>query len=230
MKNIPFTDAHTHHLPEEENVFACVDLSGKEELFSPEKGSLFYSLGLHPAETENASFPQLEEKVHLLPFLSAIGECGMDKYLPIDLKKQQELFLQQAQLAAEKKMPLIIHCVKAWDLLYECAKKFPAEKRKWLIHSFRGSPALAEDLLRHGFFLSLAPQMILHMQSGKDQRWKEMAFLLETDDSNLDISFLYRKLAEEFQMDVETLKQKNWRIFQQFFDTVQKEKTEWDRI
>lgn len=223
MKRSFFTDAHTHHLPEDEEVFACVDLSGKEELFSPEKSFLSYSFGIHPAETEKTCFAQWEEKAHKYHFLSAIGECGMDKHLAIDITKQKELFLLQASFAEKHNKALIIHCVKAWDLLYECASRFPQEKRRWLIHSFRGSPIMAKDLLRHGFFLSLAPQMVMHMSEEEGRQWEKLPFLLETDDKKQDIHFLYEKMAELCRRDVEEIKQKTWKQFQKIFDTVPEE-------
>ena len=156
-------------------------------------------------------------KIEKNPAFSAIGECGMDKYLSIDLSKQKELFLQQALLAYEMDKPLVIHCVKAWDVLYECAKKVPQKKeRRWLIHSFRGDLRLAEDLLRHKFYLSLAPQMIKNMPQRVNQM-KKIPFLLETDDSNEDMRDLYQKTSECCNIKTDELKEKTYSLFCEFY-------------
>ena len=215
---LPFVDAHTHSLPEKEDVLACVDLSSYEILpgFSAKK--VLFSLGIHPAKAEVENMEHLLRKIENAPMYSAVGECGMDKYLSIDLSKQKELFLQQALLAYEMEKPLVIHCVKAWDILYECAKKVPQKKeRKWLIHSFRGDLPLAEDLLRHGFTLSLAPQMIKNMPQ-RVELMKKIPFVLETDDSKEDMDVLYQKTSESCNIKMAELKEKTYSLFCEFYN------------
>lgn len=213
----PFMDAHTHHLPQKgKNIFACLDLSNGSFPHREEVKDHIFSLGIHPADTGKKSIQDLYKKMELFPDFAAIGECGLDKYIPADPEKQKELFLQQAFLAQELQKPLIIHCVKAWDILYQCAKKFPEKNRRWLIHSFRGDPALARDLLQHNFTLSFAPQMVKNMPE-RVKEMRETPFLLETDDSKEDIIFLYSQASRYCCMDIEELKEKNRQYFCNFF-------------
>ena len=49
--------------------------------------------------------------------------------------------------------PLVIHLVKAMSELLKLKQQIkPANP--WIIHGFRGKAALAEECLRHGFYLS----------------------------------------------------------------------------
>ncbi|MBR2364894.1 MAG: TatD family hydrolase [Lentisphaeria bacterium] len=213
---IPFTDAHTHHLPAKGNILSCTDLSRSSLSDFPADKIFPVSFGIHPAETETGKWESLCEKIRRYPDFAAVGECGMDRNIPIDMEKQKMLFLRQCSLAADLGKPVIIHCVKAWDILYGCAKRFPAKKRRWLIHSFRGDIALAKDLLRHNFTLSLAPQMILHAP-GRAEKFQSCPFLLETDDSKENITILHQKMAAYCKMNVERLKEKTYHLFHEFF-------------
>ena len=215
---LPFVDAHTHSLPEKENILVCADLSSCEILPELSAKKVLFSTGIHPAKTEVENMEHLRRKIEKNPVFSAVGECGMDKYLSIDLSKQKELFLQQALLAYEMEKPLVIHCVKAWDILYECAKKVPQKKeRKWLIHSFRGDLPLAEDLLRHDFTLSFAPQMIKNMPQ-RVKLMKNIPFLLETDDSGEDMEKLYQLTSGACNIKMEELKEKTCALFCEFYN------------
>ncbi|MBO5760569.1 MAG: TatD family hydrolase [Lentisphaeria bacterium] len=215
---VPFVDTHTHHLPEKgENIFSCIDLSSS--VFFPmenEEKNFLFSLGIHPARTEQSSIKDLHILLEKHSSFAAIGECGIDKSIPVDMEKQKELFLQQAFLAEELQKPLIIHCVRAWDILYECAKKFPVKGRRWLIHSFRGSLTLAEDLLRHNFTLSLAPQMVKNMPE-RVKKMRQYPFLLETDDTKEELALLYSTASTLCHISMEGLKERNWELFCDFF-------------
>lgn len=215
--DIPFTDAHTHHFPQDEaNILYCADLSSEEKILLPAGKKLLFSLGIHPCKTGREDIDFLRKKLENNPAFSAVGECGIDKTLSIPIAEQKELFLLQAALAQEYEKPLIIHCVKAWDILYECAKKFPEKGRKWLIHSFRGDLALAQDLLRHNFTLSLAPQFVLHAPE-KAEKFAALPFLLETDDTQENIVSIYEKMAKNCKNDVERIKEKVLMLFKDFF-------------
>ena len=84
--------------------------------------------------------------------ISAIGEAGFD-YFTQDFKEkkalQEEMWNIQLELAEEYNMPMVIHCRKANEKLFEYAcrlKKLPAV----LFHSFMGSPVEASSLIKRG--------------------------------------------------------------------------------
>ena len=55
-------------------------------------------------------------------------------------------------LAEEVGKPLVIHLVKAVDELLK-VKRDLRPSNPWIIHGFRGKAALAEEYLKHGFYL-----------------------------------------------------------------------------
>lgn len=125
--------------------------AGHEE---PEYGQAF-SAGIHPWYIPAHPEETLKELDRLAasPFCKAIGEAGLDKFVSTSLSLQRELFVRQAELAAVHRLPVIVHCVKAWDELLSARKDIPAAA-VCIIHGFRGKPQLAESLLGKGFYLS----------------------------------------------------------------------------
>ena len=113
----------------------------------PEYGQAF-SAGIHPWYIPAHPEETLKELDRLAasPFCKAIGEAGLDKFVSTSLSLQRELFVRQAELAAAHRLPVIVHCVKAWDELLSARKDIPAAA-VCIIHGFRGKPQLAESLL-----------------------------------------------------------------------------------
>ena len=96
--------------------------AGHEE---PEYGQAF-SAGIHPWYIPAHPEETLKELDRLAasPFCKAIGEAGLDKFVSTSLFLQRELFVRQAELAAAHRLPVIVHCVKAWDELLSHEKTF----------------------------------------------------------------------------------------------------------
>ena len=117
-----------------------------------------YSVGIHPWDTETpVTLSQLKNLVATarLPQVVAIGECGFDRLRGADTSRQAALFDFHARLARRLGKPLIIHAVRADDLLLAAARRLRPEPGTWIIHGFRGKPAAARQLLDAGFSLSL---------------------------------------------------------------------------
>ena len=117
--------------------------------------NLFFSYGLHPQSAghinidENAAFL---EKLLQQNELHSIGEAGFD-YFNDEFKThaatQEKMFNLQLELALKYNKPLVIHCRKANEKLFEYSrqlKKLPAV----LFHSFMGMPNEAKSLLARG--------------------------------------------------------------------------------
>ena len=150
------------------DIFACTCCHSKEEwdlteafqsavpeALEGQGPRLFLSYGLHPQSAghinieENAAFlEQLlqQNKLH------AIGEAGFD-YFNEEFKNkaatQEKMFNIQLELALQYNIPMVIHCRKANEKLFEYSrqlKKLPAV----LFHSFMGMPNEAKSLLARG--------------------------------------------------------------------------------
>jgi TatD DNase family protein len=137
------------------------------ELVSVSHDRLYVSYGLHPQSAGhinvkgNADFLENLLQQHKL---HAIGEAGFD-YFNEEFRKQaatqEEMLNMQLDLALQYNLPLIVHCRKANEKLFEYSKqlkKLPAV----LFHSFMGMPNEAKSLLARGIngYFSFGKQVI----------------------------------------------------------------------
>lgn len=163
------------------------------EKFAPKRRG-WYSVGIHPWYiTDDIStivmrscFDVLVQSEQVL----AVGEAGLDKLASTPLDKQIEVFEYQAQFAKSYDKPLIIHLVKAMDELLKLKKKI-RPTNPWIIHGFRGNAILAEEFLRHGFYLSFGDKY----QEEALRTVPADKLFLETDESVVPIDELYRRAA-----------------------------------
>lgn len=117
-----------------------------------------YSVGIHPWDT---SEPLRCARLRALavdarrPCVVAIGEAGLDRLRGGDMELQLRIFRLHARLAARLGKPLVIHCVRAYDLLLAEAARMRPRPGSWIVHGFRGKPELARQLLKAGIDISL---------------------------------------------------------------------------
>ena len=87
------------------------------------------------------------------PKVAAIGEIGLDYYWaenpPRDF--QQMVFRKQLALAEELDLPVIVHDREAHGDSLSIIREFPAVTG--VFHCFSGSPEMAEELLKRGWYL-----------------------------------------------------------------------------
>jgi TatD DNase family protein len=84
----------------------------------------------------------------------AVGECGLDFYLPtLDIPVQEALFVEHLKLAREFDLPLIIHARRSVDAITRYIRRFPGIRG--VIHSFAGSQQQADILIKLGFYLGV---------------------------------------------------------------------------
>ena len=137
-----------------------------------------YVLGVHPWNSrELARLPNPREQVtlwleQLEVYLSsrgsgasvalpvAVGEIGLDRACCSQetWPWQRLLFTEQYRLAQQYKLPCLIHCVKAYGMLLELLP--PVYTYSGLVHAFWGSPEIAGQFLKRGFYISLNSKFI----------------------------------------------------------------------
>lgn len=149
-----FADIHTHDLTAAGRPDSVVNLTPSDTL--PAAGN--FSVGIHPWDT-NAGEPTLTSLKALVrmardPRTVAVGEAGFDRMRGGDIELQRRVFDFHARLAERVGKPLIIHAVKADDLLAAAIRRHRPSV-EWIIHGFRGNATRARQLLRMGFSLSL---------------------------------------------------------------------------
>ena len=154
----------------------------------------YASVGIHPwhltLENSEPQWEALRQSVKDKRII-AIGECGLDKLQGPSLELQTSLFKQEATLAEERSLPLIIHCVKAFNELIQLKKEiYPSQP--WIIHGFRGKLPLAADCIRHGFYLSIGSRF----QTDALKAIPLDRLFIETDESEESIGSIYQRIAE----------------------------------
>lgn len=191
-------DIHTHHndgTPGE----AIVNMSPSDFFVEPGR---WYSVGVHPWQLIDAMTDDMAKLYELAvhPQVLAIGETGFDRLKHFDYDVQMMSFQMHSFLSEENQKPLVIHAVRATDLLLLAMKELEPEQ-PWIIHGFRGNPIEAKQLLNAGFYLSYGERYnVFSLRNTPLDR-----LFLETDEADIDIHELYNKVAEDLHLEEEEL-------------------------
>lgn len=123
------------------------------------------TLGIHPHEARLANEANLQQLAQWAtdPKIVAWGEIGLDYWYdhsPRDI--QQQVFIQQLELAKHLDLPIVIHCrpsaksdTDAWDDLFRLLHDHWSG-RTGVMHCFTGTIEQAKRSLDLGFLLSFA--------------------------------------------------------------------------
>lgn len=182
-------DIHTHHLAPQPFGVVCASISDFHQI----SGQL-YSIGIHPWNTiANPSSEKWEmfETLAKLPCVVAIGECGIDKLRGGSLFQQILIMKRQIDISEKLNKPLVIHDVKAHDIIAAYRKKSKTTQN-WVIHGFRAKPSVAKMLTDLGIYLSFGEKF--NPDSLKSAPKDKI--LAETDESPLPIKSIISKLSE----------------------------------
>ena len=192
-----YIDIHTHRqsteFPTEMVAFCNYIVENAEDSTTGTIGfDGLYSAGIHPWYIHDNGICQLKklEEIARQPTIYMIGEAGLDKLIATPLAIQIKIFEAQAALAETLQKPLVIHCVKTWQELFEVHRRL-RPTMPWLIHGFRGKGDLARQLVRKGYYLSFG----IHFHPASVQAaWPDRLFA-ETDEAPDSIQTVYRQLS-----------------------------------
>ena len=116
---------------------------------------LFAAAGIHPEDCAGCADGDFDAVRALCAHekVVAIGEIGLDYYWAENPPKefQQMVFRRQLQMALELDLPVIVHDREAHGDCLEIVKEFPGVRG--VFHCFSGSPEMAEELLKRGWYL-----------------------------------------------------------------------------
>jgi TatD DNase family protein len=115
-------------------------------------------VGFHPYHAV-AALDSLDALRELLarPGVVALGEIGLDyynKFAPEDA--QREAFRRQLELAAETKLPVVIHSREAQEDTSAILREHAAALPGGIMHCFAGDASFAEECASWGFNISFA--------------------------------------------------------------------------
>ncbi len=179
-------NTHTHI--QRQGSVAIVNAEGMVEF------PAYYSLGVHPWNAEKGIPNQWKEALKASSCL-ALGEAGLDKLKGPDLELQKTCFIEQVHLSEELGLPIIIHCVKAWNEL-RAIKRVLKPQQTWIYHGF-SKANLIKEVVQEGLMISIGEAILTNKKLQDKIAWLPLDHILvETDDSDLSIERIYEQVSE----------------------------------
>jgi len=195
---------------------------------------LFAALGLHPFFLNSFEPQHISELEKLLrcELVLAVGEIGLDFAIDIAPKLQQQVFIQQLELAQQFDMPVIVHHRQSHNDLIRLLKLHHPPKGG-VIHAFSGSMQVADSYIQLGFKLGVGGGITYERAKKTRAVFQQLALehlLLETDAPDMPISgyqgqrntperlpVILQQLAELRQEPAGYIQQQTTQNFQQLF-------------
>lgn len=125
---------------------------------------LAYALGIHPLYVDRAGADDLEQLRAAIarhrddPRLVAIGEIGLDHFVPgLDRARQEQFYLAQLKIARDAGLPVILHVRRSADALLKGLRRI--EVTGGIAHAFNGSVVQAGQFAERGFCLGFGGAM-----------------------------------------------------------------------
>ena len=177
-----------------------------------------HSRGIHPwhiDENYKLNLHELETDLQH-PSCLALGEIGLDKVCTTDFNLQRKLFIKQIEYSEKYNLPVIIHCVKASNELFQLKKEINPTQ-PWIWHGFN-----KVYLLQQALDIEIIPsvgQAIIHNLPLQQEvsKLNPNQFLLETDTSILSIETIYKTVAISRNYSLETLQKEQITNFKTIF-------------
>jgi TatD DNase family protein len=204
--NLRLVDAHNHlhderlapHLPDILGtlpragvVRMVVNGSGEEDwpqvlALARRVPEVIPSFGYHPWYVKERTAEWQEALTrHLDALPSAVGEIGLDQWVKgHDLAQQEEVFVWQLRLAAERNLPVSIHCLQAWGRMLELLRAGPRPHCGFVLHSFGGPRELIQPLAELGACFSLPGYFAHERKERQRENFRHVPrerLLIETD-------------------------------------------------
>lgn len=120
---------------------------------------LFFIVGVHPSdghEVDASEWPALREDFRADDKIRAVGEIGLDFYwkdCPPEV--QDRIFREQLRMAKEVDRPVVIHSRDAFAETMTVLDEEGFAARPLLWHCFGGDAAMAGEIVRRGWHISV---------------------------------------------------------------------------
>ena len=167
----------------------AIDSTYSESMYALERKyptHVFLMMGVHPTHIKDNYKEELDHVTQALETRKfvAIGEIGIDLYWDKStLKKQQDAFRIQIQLAKRYKLPIVIHCRDAFDEVFEILEEEKSEDLFGIFHCFTGTLEQAQQAISYNMKLGIGG--VVTFKNGKIDQFLSQIDLkhivLETD-------------------------------------------------
>ncbi len=156
------------------------------------RGIELRTVGIHPWDADRmpvASLLPLDETVQ------AIGEIGLDFARAVPKEAQYAAFRAQLELARQYGLPVVLHCVRAFNEVMRELKTRPP--RAAIFHGFIGSPEQARQAIAAGHYLSFGERTFRSPKTVEAMRITPLSRLFfETDESETPIEEFYQQASQ----------------------------------
>ena len=164
---------------------------------------LLPAFGCHPWFLRERTADWKGSLAHWLDRLpaSSVGEIGLDRWMlenperwrahlgreagdPPSMDEQEEAFVIQWRMAAERNRPASLHCLKAFGPLLALLEATPRPARGFLLHSYGGPAEMVPAFARLGAYFSV-PGYFMHPRKARQREVFRIVpadrLLIETD-------------------------------------------------
>ena len=137
----------------------------------------------------------------------AYAVYDQDKKVETDFNEQIRVFKAQIFISEEYRRPLIIHCVKAYNEVFELHQKLHPEM-PWILHGYQGNVNTTKQLGKNGMHFSFGKSLFFE----KSKSIESLKFLplekifFETDEFDQEVDKVYKKAAELKNVSLDILK------------------------
>ena len=157
------------------------------------------AVGIHPWDAEKAHIEGMD-----FSSAQAIGEIGLDFACKVDRTKQEEIFREQLSIAEKMQLPVVLHCVRAFNPILAILKEY--NLKGVIFHGFIGSKEQAAEAIKRGYYLSFGEGVMRSPKTVEALRCTPLENLfLETDVSDQTIEEIYQMAAQVLGDDIDIL-------------------------
>jgi TatD DNase family protein len=112
--------------------------------------------GIHPMFADLATDANMAILREIAGTGVGLGEIGLDPVYSVPLEQQERAFRDQLRLAISLNLPVIVHCRRLFQRTLTILREERACRVGGIMHAFSGSPEMAREFIRLGFFISLS--------------------------------------------------------------------------
>jgi TatD DNase family protein len=209
-------DIHTHQIEQNPQIRSIFNVRLPNRSPVP---STIHSVGWHPWDVEKLDVmkarQQFLDAVHDAEVV-AIGECGLDRACRVPIEKQIPFFEFQVEHAKSLKLPLVIHCVKAYSEVLGILMRLKFENAV-IFHAYRGNGYETKELLKLNAYFSIGIRKG-HLNTSTLACIPFERLFLETDDSEQRIETVYSLVSKKMNWNLRGLEEQIFNNYKQVFE------------